>query len=95
MERHGASFAHFSLKHEKQANETLQNEQDFNHVTTRGTTNHTKNTAPIRPLIILMNPRPAHVQFARMMKNKFPKLKTQSIRNANISDFFIQREDQM
>ena len=80
------------------ADETSQDEQDFVQVKnkrkrTRNYQNTNKET--IRPVIITINPRPTQVHFARLMRNNFPQLKINCIRELpNNNDFFIQPEDQ-
>ena len=80
------------------ADETSQDEQDFEQVRSKRkrTRNHSKlNSETIRTVIITINPRPTQVYFARSMRNSFPQLKINCIRELpNNFDFFIQPEDQ-
>ena len=80
------------------ADETSQDEQDFVQVKNkRKRTRNYQNTnsETIRPVIITINPRPTQVHFARLMRNNFPQLKINCIRELpNNNDFFIQPEDQ-
>ena len=61
------------------------------------TRNHiTTNPEPNRPVIVSINPSPTQIHFASSMKNTFPQLNFQIIGELlNISDFFIQPEDQI
>ena len=80
------------------ADETSQDEQNFVQVKNKGkrTRNYQNtNKETIRPVIITVNPRPTQVHFARLMRNNFPQLKINCIRELpNNNDFFIQPEDQ-
>ena len=80
------------------ADETSQDEQDFVQVKNkRKRTRNYQNTnsETIWPVIITINPRPTQVHFARLMRNNFPQLKINCIRELpNNNDFFIRPEDQ-
>ena len=80
------------------ADETLQDEQYFVEVRNKRkrTRNYPKtNSETIRPVIKTINPRPTHVHFTRSMKNSFPQLKINCIRELpNNNDFFIRPEDE-
>ena len=80
------------------ADETSQDEQDFVQVRKKRKQirNDPKtNSETIRPVIMTINPWPTQVHFARSMKNNFPQLIINCIRELlNKNDFFIQPEDQ-
>ena len=75
------------------ADETSQDEKDFvqNKNKRKRTRNYPKlNSGTIRPDIIMINPRPKQVHFARSKINSFPQLKINCIRELpNNVDFFI------
>ena len=80
------------------ADETSQDKQDF--VQVRDKRKRTRifpktNSETIRPVIITINPRPTQIHFDRSMRNSFPHLKINCIRELpNNNDFVIQPEVQ-
>ena len=77
--------------------ESTQDESDFTEV--RNTTKRFRKQLPtpinnVRPMIVSIDPRPSHIQFARAIKSNFPAAKIKQMRELkNNTDFFIQPED--
>ena len=72
------------------ADETSQDEQDFVQVRKNASEPEIiqNPTQSIRPITITINPRPIQVYFARSMRNSFPQLKINCIRELpNTNDF--------
>ena len=79
------------------ADETTQDESDFNEVRSKRKRFRKQAQIPItnvRPIVVSIDPRPSQIQFARAIRSNFPVVKIKHIRELkNNTDFFIQPED--
>ena len=79
------------------ADETTQDESDFNEVRSKRKRFRKQAQIPItnvRPIVVSIDPRPSQIQFARAIRSNFPVVKIKHIRELkNNTDYFIQPEE--